>query len=224
MLRTIAIWERRLAVVIPLITLLIGQIVICIFDVATLSTFWAPDVRGCVMSHSLAVSTPLLYVYTIVFNAIVLVFTTAGLITHLKTRSKIVTMLFTDGLVYFIVATLSSLVPTIFVFLNLNEIYNYMFVVPATTASTIVATRAVVRLIEQSPTLVVECVSPQPPATPYSMEARSVIDSPPQSRRNSRNSRNPSILPIAITTATVSSYPHSPSGSGTDIDTKEYAL
>jgi len=226
MLRTIAIWGRRPAVYIPLLFLLLGQVVICLLDVCTLVTYWDPVIGGCIMTHSVSSTTPLVYVYTIVLNAIVLALTTAGLLTHLRTRSKIVTMLFTDGLVYFIVATLSSLVPTIFIFLNLNEIFNYMFVVPATTASTIVATRVVVRLIRESsnPTIVFGSSPAQHPAhiDHFDLESR-ITTATHATTESQRVSRNVSTLPTTTETLGIS-LPETGSGSRSDLDHKEGSL
>jgi hypothetical protein len=54
--------------------------------------------------------------------------------------------LFTDGLLYFIVAFISNTVATTFMVLNLNPVMSVMFNVPAAIASTIVASRCVRRL------------------------------------------------------------------------------
>ncbi|KAG6856949.1 hypothetical protein H0H87_011935 [Tephrocybe sp. NHM501043] len=60
--------------------------------------------------------------------------------------SRLVSLIFKDGLIYFVIAFLANLIATIFMLLNLNPVMSIIANVPAAIASTIVACRAVRRL------------------------------------------------------------------------------
>lgn len=101
------------------------------------------------------------------FDLIVLVLTAVGLVMS-PGRSSLWQLLFRQGIVYFLVAFLANMVPTIFLLLNLNRVYffvpasspmlpsltrapfaammNLMFTIPAAVASAIVACRSFVSL------------------------------------------------------------------------------
>ncbi|PSR72187.1 hypothetical protein PHLCEN_2v11944 [Hermanssonia centrifuga] len=82
------------------------------------------------------------------FDLTVLVLTGIKLALPTKSseRSKLVTLIFGDGLIFFIIAFLANLLATIFMLLNLNAVMSIIANVPAAIASTIVACRAVRRL------------------------------------------------------------------------------
>ncbi|KAL0069242.1 hypothetical protein AAF712_003605 [Marasmius tenuissimus] len=61
-------------------------------------------------------------------------------------RSRLVVLIFGDGLIYFIIAFFANLLATIFMLLNLNPVMSIIANVPAAIATTIVACRAVRRL------------------------------------------------------------------------------
>jgi len=79
------------------------------------------------------------------FDFFVLVLTTVGLVRS-PSRSSLWQLLFRHGIVYFAVAFIANLVPTIFVLLNLNPVMNLMFNIPAASVSSIVACRLFVSL------------------------------------------------------------------------------
>ncbi|KAG6334718.1 hypothetical protein ID866_4378 [Astraeus odoratus] len=61
-------------------------------------------------------------------------------------RSKLIKLIFGDGLIYFVIAFLSNLIATIFMLLNLNAVMSIIANVPAAIACTIAACRVVRRL------------------------------------------------------------------------------
>jgi len=63
-----------------------------------------------------------------------------------SSRSNLVDLIFTDGLIYFVAAFLSNVVATTFMLLNLNPVMSIIANVPAAVVSTIVACRVVRRL------------------------------------------------------------------------------
>jgi len=93
-------------------------------------------------NHILAIS----FIYSMVFDLAVLSLTAWKLAFPASGRSKLVTLVFKDGLIYFVIAFLSNMLATIFMLLNLNAVMSIIANVPAAIASTIVACRVVRRL------------------------------------------------------------------------------
>lgn len=81
-----------------------------------------------------------------VFDFVVLILTGYKLLYPAAGRSKLVVLIFNDGLVFFAIAFLVNLIATIFMLLNLNPVMSIIANVPAAIASTIVAGRIVRRL------------------------------------------------------------------------------
>ncbi|TDL25128.1 hypothetical protein BD410DRAFT_889106 [Rickenella mellea] len=80
------------------------------------------------------------------FDLLVLCLTAWKLVFPGTGRSRLVSLIFNDGLIFFFVAFLANLIATIFMLLNLNAVMSIIMNVPAAIASTIVASRAVRRL------------------------------------------------------------------------------
>lgn len=83
-----------------------------------------------------------------VFDFTVLGLTAVKLFIGNPSRSRLVTLIFSDGIIYFVIAFLANLIATIFMQLNLNPVMSIIANVPAAIASTIVACRAVRRLAQ----------------------------------------------------------------------------
>jgi len=81
-----------------------------------------------------------------VFDFVVLILTGYKFFSPAAGRSKLVVLIFNDGLVYFVIAFLVNLIATAFMLLNLNPVMSIIANVPAAIASTIVAGRVVRRL------------------------------------------------------------------------------
>lgn len=80
------------------------------------------------------------------FDFLVLILTAYKLLYPASGRSKLVQLIFHDGLIYFAIAFLANLIATVFMILNLNPVMSIIANVPAAIASTIVAGRVVRRL------------------------------------------------------------------------------
>jgi len=81
-----------------------------------------------------------------VFDLTVLCLTGWKLAFPANGRSKLIDLIFSDGLIYFLIAFLANLLATIFMLLNLNAVMSIIANVPDAIASTIVACRVVRRL------------------------------------------------------------------------------
>ncbi|KAJ6487561.1 hypothetical protein DFH09DRAFT_1209995 [Mycena vulgaris] len=116
-----------------------------------LKAAWDPE-QGCIITstdnHLLAVT----FIYTMAFDFTVLSLTAYKLVFPAGGKSRLVSLIFNDGLIYFVIALVSNTLATIFMLLNLNAVMSIIANVPAAIASTIVACRAVRRLTNYSTT------------------------------------------------------------------------
>ncbi|KDQ58625.1 hypothetical protein JAAARDRAFT_674621 [Jaapia argillacea MUCL 33604] len=148
-IRTMMLWLGKWYIIGPLVVIIIGHWSILLHGILTKAAY-VPG-RGCVVTES---SVPMIaagFVYAMILDFIVLVLTGIRLAFPVGGRSMgqkatLSRLIFTDGLIYFMIAFLANLIATIFVLLDLNPIMSVIADVPAALASTIVATRVVRRL------------------------------------------------------------------------------
>jgi len=145
MLRTIAVWNRRPFVMVPLVVISMGHWAFLLHGSRDIRSRWSDEAKACVIDVVFPAFVEAKYVYTMVFDFIVLVLTTIGLVMS-PARSSLWQLLFRQGIIYFVVACLANLVPTIFRLLNLNSIMNLMFALPAAIASSFVVCRSFISL------------------------------------------------------------------------------
>jgi len=147
-LRTMAIWNMSRSVVMPLALIIAGHLSLLLLSAIgiPLRATWIEG-RGCsANSDSILMLTTL--IYTICFNLGVLVLTAWGLAFKFgkKRSSRVATLIFKDGLIFFIAAFLVDIIAVVFIVLDMNPIMLTLANVLPTTLSTIVACRAVRRL------------------------------------------------------------------------------
>ncbi|KAI0074978.1 hypothetical protein K474DRAFT_1685531 [Panus rudis PR-1116 ss-1] len=145
-IRTMAIWNQNKFVVIPLVIIILGHWSL-ILQGGNLKAVWILG-QGCVITQTGNTIFAAQFIYSMCFDLIVLVLSGWKLAVPSGHRSHIVSILFRDGLVYFIVALLGNIVVTVFQLLDLNPIMSVFFNVPSIMVSTIAATRAVRNLQE----------------------------------------------------------------------------
>ncbi|CDO68672.1 hypothetical protein BN946_scf184790.g21 [Trametes cinnabarina] len=146
-LRTMAVWSQSWKVVVPLVLVICGHWALLVHGIV-LNAAWLPG-QGCAITKTNNTVLAATFIYTMCFDCGVLILAGWKLgITpaHRKNRSKIVKLIFDDGLIYFMVAFISNSIATTFMVLNLNAVMSIIANVPAAIASTIVACRAVRRL------------------------------------------------------------------------------
>ncbi|KAI0763032.1 hypothetical protein BD413DRAFT_213369 [Trametes elegans] len=147
-LRTMAVWSQALSVVLFLVILILGHWSLLLQGVL-LKAAWIPG-QGCAITYTNSKILSAAFIYTMCFDAIVLGLTAwkLGCITSVsrQDRSRIVRLIFDDGLIYFFVAFLSNIIATVFMTEHLNPVMSIIANVPAAIASTIVACRVVRRL------------------------------------------------------------------------------
>ncbi|KAL4246696.1 hypothetical protein ABKN59_009040 [Abortiporus biennis] len=142
-IRTIAMWNRAKYIVIPLVLVILGHWSLILQGVLLTAEF-VPGV-GCSITKTNNTVLAATFIYTMSFDLTVLILTAWNLLGR-QGHSQIATLLFTDGLIYFIIAFVSNFIATVFMCINLNAVMSIIFNVPAVIASTIVACRAVRRL------------------------------------------------------------------------------
>ncbi|GBE83844.1 hypothetical protein BKA93DRAFT_365294 [Sparassis latifolia] len=146
-LRTMAVWSQAWYIVVPLVLVILGHWSLLLHGVL-LKAAWIPADGGCVITNTDNTILAVTFIYSMAFDFTVLMLTAFKLAfpTRRKEQSRIVQLIFGDGLIFFIIAFLANLLATIFMLLNLNAVMSIIANVPAAIASTIVACRAVRRL------------------------------------------------------------------------------
>jgi len=147
-LRTIAVWNQRWFIVAPLVAIILGHWSLLLHGILVKAA-WDP-VQGCVITSTDNRLLAATFIYGMSFDFIVLCLTTYKLLFPTGGKSRLVSLIFKDGLIYFVIAFLSNLLATIFMLLNLNPVMSIVANVPAAIASTVVACRAVRRLTNYS--------------------------------------------------------------------------
>ncbi|KAH8099898.1 hypothetical protein BXZ70DRAFT_1026395 [Cristinia sonorae] len=106
---------------------------------------WSPG-DGCVATQTRRVLLMLTYIYSLVFDATIFLLTAWKLSSGHHRRSRLVRLMFKDGLWYFLLVTVLNIPVVVFTSLDLNPVMNIMFNGPAATMSNVLACRAVRRL------------------------------------------------------------------------------
>lgn len=145
-LRTIAVWSQSRALIAILVLVIMGHWSLLLHGIL-LKAEWVPG-TGCVIVNTDNTMLAATFIYSMCFDFTVLVLTAWKLVLPTKRaeRSRLVNLIFGDGLIFFFIAFLANLIATIFMLLNLNAVMSIIANVPAAIASSIVACRAVRRL------------------------------------------------------------------------------
>lgn len=115
---------------------------------------WVPG-QGCAITQTNNTILAATFIYSMCFDLVVLILMAAKLAFPQGQRSQLMNLLFRDGLIYFIIAYVSTaiqrvccteqeicsfvanLIATTFMLLNLNAVMSVIFNVPAAIASTV---------------------------------------------------------------------------------------
>jgi membrane protein implicated in regulation of membrane protease activity len=143
-LRTMAVWSQKWFIVVPIVALILGHWSLLLHGIL-LKAEWVPG-EGCVITSTDNTILSATFIYSMCFDFVVLCLTGYRLYFPSRGRSRLVTLIFADGLLFFIVAFLANSTAVVFILLNLNPIMSVIANVPACVVSTTVACRAVRRL------------------------------------------------------------------------------
>jgi len=148
MIRTIALWERKKYIMIPLICLSIAHWGILWRGMFVVRAVWNEAASGCVIVRIDNKFLQTTFFSTMAFDFIILSLTSVALyrFSYSGVRSDLWNLLFRDGLVYFLVTFSFNAVPAILNIFQLNTGMNVIATVPAATVASIAACRLVIRL------------------------------------------------------------------------------
>jgi len=145
-LRTMAVWSQNRWIVGFLILVILGHWSLLLHGIL-LKAQYIPG-QGCAIVETDSKLLAITFIYSMAFDFTVLFLTAVKLFLGNTSRSRLVNLIFNDGIIYFVIAFLANLIATIFMQLNLNPVMSIIANVPAAIASTIVACRAVRRLAQ----------------------------------------------------------------------------
>ncbi|KAN0141814.1 hypothetical protein V8E53_000276 [Lactarius tabidus] len=138
LLRTVAIWERRPVMTIVLTAVWLTNVAFLIHGMTLGESVWVPTENACFVEDSQKAKANVLA--SVVTDLILLLTMLVGVL-RLESGSSMWRMLYRQGVVWILLATVGLIPPTIFLWLNLNEPMNLMFETPAMVILTISATR-----------------------------------------------------------------------------------
>jgi len=140
-LRIIAIWDKNRIAVAMAVAAWSTNIAFLIHGITRLHAEWAPIQSVCVVLNTESTKTNIIVTFT---TDVVLLF--IMLVGLLRLRQACATcalakFLWRQGLIWFFLATVSEVIPVVFIILNLNDPFNLMFQTPALIVMSIAATR-----------------------------------------------------------------------------------
>ncbi|THH11534.1 hypothetical protein EW145_g599 [Phellinidium pouzarii] len=145
MIRTIAIWERKLTVVVPLLLLCLAHWGLLYHGIIIVRATWDASQSACVVNQTDSAILKFTFFATMGFDLIIFCYTCTALLRN-ASRSGLWHLLFRDGLIYWVVTFSVNAIPAVLNSLNLNTPMNIVATVPAATVAAIAACRCVVRL------------------------------------------------------------------------------
>ncbi|KIY49568.1 hypothetical protein FISHEDRAFT_41714 [Fistulina hepatica ATCC 64428] len=121
MLRTIALWERKLKVVIPLVILCLGHWAVLYRGMFIVTATWDDTRHSCLVTQTTPSLLTVTFFFTMGFDFVILVFTFIALYSKHSARTDLWKLLFQDGLIYFLVSFTTNCIPAVLNVLNLNS-------------------------------------------------------------------------------------------------------
>lgn len=137
-LNSIAVWLQNKWIIISIVALILGHWGILLRGILQVKASLVPG-EGCAITSTSNTILVAVYVYTMIFDFIVLCLTAVKLAFAANGggRSRLLTLIFTDGLIYFMIAFIANVIATVFMVLDLNSVMNVIFDIPAAAASTV---------------------------------------------------------------------------------------
>lgn len=148
MLRTIALWERKLSIMVFLGVLCLAHWAILWRGMFIVEAAWDEPSGSCIVTQTNPGLLNVTFFYTIAFDFTVLIFTFVALTHKHSARTDLWKLLFQDGLVYFLLTFSANCIPAVLNVLDLNSPMNVIGTIPAACISSILACRCVMRLLE----------------------------------------------------------------------------
>jgi len=146
----IVLWDRKLAVVIPLGILCASHWALLYRGMFNVKAEWSDQAKACIVTAANPMLLNATFFFTMGFDFIILAFTAVALFMKHSARTDLWKLLFQDGLGYFVITFTCNCVPAVLAVLDLNMIMNVIATIPAATITAIASCRAVIRLLEFS--------------------------------------------------------------------------
>jgi len=149
-IRTIVVWAHNRYVVGLLVLVILGHWTLILQGVM-LRAEWIPG-SGCVITSTNNTILAAVFIYSMCFDLLVILLNMYKLLgigvgpPRVFGTNRLRKLIFTDGLIYFLIAFVANLAATTCLLLKMNPIMNIIFNIPAAVFSTIVACRVVRRL------------------------------------------------------------------------------
>ncbi|KAJ7068091.1 hypothetical protein C8F01DRAFT_1246633 [Mycena amicta] len=166
MLRTIALWERKRSILIPLGLLSLVHWALLYRTMFVVHAVWDDTFRMCVVASTSPTLLNSTFFFTMGFDFVIMCTTAVSLMSRHSARTDLWKLLFTDGLVYFVVTFSMNCVPAVLNLINLNAPMNVIATIPAATVSSIAACRAVMRLLDFNSDIYVHSLGAMPTSDP----------------------------------------------------------
>ncbi|KAH9981974.1 hypothetical protein BJV74DRAFT_887218 [Russula compacta] len=151
-LRIIAIWNRKRVIVVIALVTWVANLSIVIYGVVELRSMWVPDLDTCSIAKSHG-TLKLNFIFTLVTDIVLLSIMLLGLLRmrcHGSGSFALAHLLWKQGLIWLLLATLAEVPPVVFIILNLNEPFDVMFQLPALLTMSIAATRMHRALVDRA--------------------------------------------------------------------------
>ncbi|KAF7331926.1 hypothetical protein MKEN_00072900 [Mycena kentingensis (nom. inval.)] len=178
MLRTVALWDRKRSIVIPLGLLSLAHWTMLYRTMFVVRAVWDESLRICVVASTNAALLNTTFFFTMGFDLVILITTAISLIARHSARTDLWKLLFQDGLVYFVITFTTNCIPAALNLLNLNAPMNVIGTIPAATVSSIAACRAVMRLLDFNSDIYVHSLSALPTSDPRQSTAPYSLNGP----------------------------------------------
>ncbi|KAI0356603.1 hypothetical protein OH77DRAFT_212427 [Trametes cingulata] len=147
MFRTIAVWERKLPVAIPLAVLCLALWALLWRGVFIMTAEYDPASMACVVSTTKRLLLTITFWATMGYNLVLTVVHVVGLMRR-DHGATFWQMLFEDGLICYFIAFAANIFPAVLSIVNLNAVMNVIAAVPAAVLTAMAACRTVTRLSE----------------------------------------------------------------------------
>ncbi|KAK7061554.1 hypothetical protein R3P38DRAFT_2830137 [Favolaschia claudopus] len=148
MLRTVALWERKRRVIVPLGFLTLTHWILLIRNMFIVRAVWDSNLGACVVVSTNSSLLNVTFFFTMGFDLVILIATAVAVMSRHSARTDLWKLLFADGLCYFVVSFSMNCIPAVLNLLNLNAPMNVIATIPAAAISSMAACRAVMRLLD----------------------------------------------------------------------------
>ncbi|KAH9956523.1 hypothetical protein BC827DRAFT_1270889 [Russula dissimulans] len=141
-LRIIAIWNKKKIITVVATTVWAINVLFLIHGAAQIRSTWSPDEATCLVLN--IESNKPNFIVALCTDIVLLVIMLVGLLRlgfHERSAFGMGRLMWRQGLIWLLIATLAEVPTAVFICLDLNDPYNYMFTIISMIAMSIAATR-----------------------------------------------------------------------------------